>query len=383
MKFLGNILPLLFFMSASFLYAQTPGFNYQALILNNEEIQIPGTDVKANQVPLGLEDVVFRFSISNESSTEYIEKQTVTTDENGMVSLIVGEGTPVNSKFSDIVWDGKLKYLNVEIDILNNNEGFVLLDKQRILYIPHPSTGASGVSIVDRLAGLSPPYNLGDLVWVENYDNNGVPTLLIYNGTDWMAASSVSNDSDDSDEFGLLAVANDAERDSLFNPAIIGDQVWNEACGCLQVNNGTDWVSVKSEIETVSNGLSMDGNSINLGGDLEKPTFINTSLTNTLAITGLEESTSVNDDVLILEEDTGVLKKRSLSSLVQRSEIVLTAVDGQLLFPTPLPITSISKIDVYRNGARISFRKINTTTIELELEAICYKGDKIRIVQIN
>ena len=78
-----------------------------------------------------------------------------------------------------------------------------------------------------------------------------------------------------------------------------------------------------------------------------------------------------------------VLKKRALSSLVQRSEVVLTAVDGQRLFPTPLPITSVAKIDVYRNGSRIDFIMINTTTIELEPEAICYKGDKIRIVQLK
>ena len=208
-----KIILFLFLLGASFLQGQTPGFNYQAVILNTSEIEIPGTNVKENQVPLGLEDITFRFSISNKNNIEYIEEQTVTTDASGMVSLIVGEGTPISATFNDIVWDGKEKYLNVEIDILSNNDGFIFLDAQKILYIPHPTS-----------------------------------------------------------------------------------------------NNNT--------------------------------------------ITATEQ-------------------------------FLVIAVDGQLLFTTPLPITDIQKIDVYRNGARISFTRINDTTIQIDKKATCYQGDEIRIVQLK
>ena len=207
-----KIILFLFLLGASFLQGQTPGLNYQAVILNTSEIEIPGTNVKENQVPLGLEDVTFRFSISNKNKIEYIEEQTVTTDASGMVSLIVGEGTPISATFNDIVWDGEEKYLNVEIDILSNNDGFIFLDAQKILYIPHNA-----------------------------FNNN---------------------------------------------------------------------------------------------------------------ITATEQ-------------------------------FVVTAIDGQLLFTTPLPITDIRKIDVYRNGARISFTQINATTIQIDKEATCYQGDEIRIVQLK
>ena len=205
-----KIILFLFLLGASFLQGQTPGFNYQAVILNTSEIEIPGTNVKENQVPLGLEDVTFRFSISNKNKIEYIEEQTVTTDASGMVSLIVGEGTPISATFNDIVWDGEEKYLNVEIDILSNNDGFIFLDAQKILYIPPP----------------------------------------------------------------------------------------------------------------------------------------------------IRNNTTTEQDVI-------------------------TAIDGQLLFTTPLPITDIRKIDVYRNGARISFTQINATTIQIDKEATCYLGDEIRIVQLE
>jgi len=205
-----KIILFLFLLGASFLQGQTPGFNYQAVILNTSEIEIPGTNVKENQVPFGLEDITFRFSISNKNNIEYIEEQTVTTDASGMVSLIVGEGTPISATFNDIVWDGEEKYLNVEIDILSNNDGFIFLDAQKILYIPPP----------------------------------------------------------------------------------------------------------------------------------------------------IRNNTTTEQDVI-------------------------TAVDGQLLFTTPLPITDIRKIDVYRNGARISFTQIDATTIQIDKEATCYLGDEIRIVQLE
>ena len=205
-----KIILFLFLLGASFLQGQTPGFNYQAVILNTSEIEIPGTNVKENQVPFGLEDITFRFSISNKNNIEYIEEQTVTTDASGMVSLIVGEGTPISATFNDIVWDGEEKYLNVEIDILSNNDGFIFLDAQKILYIPPP----------------------------------------------------------------------------------------------------------------------------------------------------IRNNTTTEQDVI-------------------------TAVDVQLLFTTPLPITDIRKIDVYRNGARISFTQIDATTIQIDKEATCYLGDEIRIVQLE
>lgn len=189
MNLLKKILFLLFLGNAAFLCAQTPGINYQAIILNNATIEIPGTDVAENQVPLGLEEITFRFSISNDLEIEYIEEQTVFTDKNGMISLIVGDGNPINATFSDIVWDGQLKFLNVEINILSDNDGFVFLDTQKILYVPHPSNGTSQVFIMNSLEELTPPYNKGDLIWTENYDESGNPSIMIYDGTAWKAAN--------------------------------------------------------------------------------------------------------------------------------------------------------------------------------------------------
>jgi len=141
------VIILIFIFISERMFTQTAGLNYQAYISNSEEIQIPGANIKQNQVPLSLEDVSFRFSITRETFEDiYTEEQTTTTDENGMVSLIVGDGTPLFSTFKAIDWDGNLKYLNVEIFIHSQNQGYEFLDIQKILYLPQSSSARMGVA---------------------------------------------------------------------------------------------------------------------------------------------------------------------------------------------------------------------------------------------
>lgn len=358
------------------LFAQTTGFNYQALILNANEIQIPGTDVVENQVPLGLEEVTFRFSILNENGVEYVEEQSVTTDESGLVSLIVGDGIPINSTFDDIVWDGEIKYLHVEIDILNDDESFVVLDHQKILYLPHP--GLNRLEIAESVDDLSDDNQTGDLIWVKNFGESGESSsLMIWNGTQW---EHVNKDFETDNELGLVVASHQADRDTLFGSPKIGDQVWNQACQCIEVFDGNRWVAI-TQI-TASNGLTREEDTIKLGGSLLHPTVISTSTSNPLAIQGLDQSSSIGDQVVMVEENSSFLRKKNLNEIVRREEFDIVANDGQLRFPTPLPITNINKIDVYRNGIRIDFVAVDTQHIEIDPEAICFQNDEIRIIQL-
>jgi hypothetical protein len=372
MNFIRKIWIYLFLLSSTIVLGQTPGFNYQALILNTVEVQIPGTNAIMNKVPLSSEDITLRFTITNEAGIEYIEEHNITTDENGMVSLIVGEGTPISFTFDDIIWDGKLKYLNVELDILSNNEGFVFLDTQKILYIPHTTS----IRIIETVGDINPPYKMGDLIWIKNYGPNKMPTLMIWEGENW---TPVNEDYDPTNEFGLITVSNDIARNSKFQNPVIGDQVWNQSDQCIQVYDGSEWVSISSK---ALNGLYNDNSTIKLGGVLTEPTTISSDATNTIAFKGLQVSANNDDQVIVADKNTGVLKQKALSSLSEKKQIIVIAIDGQLEFNTPLNITSKDKIDVFRNGVRINFTTLNSTTIKLEQEAQCYQNDEIRIVQL-
>lgn len=277
------LLLLLLFLACTWAKAQSAGINYQALILNDEALEVPGSNIGQNQIPLAAEEVRFRFTISRGPTANfdqlYIEEQLTETDQNGLISLIVGEGTALLSSFDAIVWDGTPKYLNVEIDIIKNGEGFVFLDAQKILFLPQGGTTTQSIS--------------------------------------------------------------------------------------------------------TGNGLSNNGPMVILGGELSQATTITTTDSNYLAIEGLQAGSPTADDFVVIDRQSGRLKRWQSTNLVQTEEKKITAIDGQTRFTPPFPISNPNKVNVYRNGVKIDFTVIDPNTLELESGVVCYQDDEIRIVQIN
>ena len=116
-----------------------------------------------------------------------------------------------------------------------------------------------------------------------------------------------------------------------------------------------------------------------------EPTTINTDETNTISLTGLQDTMSTtNNDIMLVNNSSGVISRTAIGDIFQE-EVTLTiaASNGQSQFATPLPIITPSKVNVYRNGVRIGFTVINTGILELEPEAVCYAGDEVRIVQFS
>jgi len=379
------IVSIFIFMSKG-LFAQSAGINYQALILNSEVIQIPGSDVEQSQVALGLEDVSFRFTISDETFQDlYVEEQTTVTDENGMASLIVGDGTPLFSTFDAIVWNGALKYLNIEIDIHSQNQGYVFLDIQKILYLPQSGTGST-IDVVNDMINVPMADNdVGDIIWVLDADGLGNSSLMVWDGAQWHPAQM---DFDPENELALVVALDDNDRDLQFPTPNTGEQVWNQACNCIQVYDSNGWTDISSlGTITATNGININAatTTLKLGGALVEPTKLTTDATNTLSIDGLQETTSTLDkNIVLIDTSSGVISRTPLGNVFQE-EVTLTiaANDGQNQFATPLPITTPNKVNVYRNGVRIGFTVLNTTVVELESEAVCYAGDEIRIVQFT
>lgn len=132
---------------------------------------------------------------------------------------------------------------------------------------------------------------------------------------------------------------------------------------------------------TAENGLTAVNGNARLGGELMVPTVITTSADNTLSIAGLKSGAVADDDIVVVDRNTGVLKKVIAAQLVQESQILIIAAEEQTEFTPPLPIMDVEKINVYRNGIRVDFTMVNTTTIKLESDAVCNQNDEIRIVQ--
>lgn len=423
------------------LYAQAPpqGINYQAMVLDEEGAEMVGVDITGQ--PLINRTIRVKFTIIKNTVTgpvTYREVHTTATDDNGLFNVIIGQGTMEDSpmEFKDIQWGTGNHYLKVEIDATGGTM-FKHMSTTQFWSVPYALYAKySDNSLVPMYAdmGSLPTEGLipGMIAFVRNCIRQGVPCMVIFDGAQWI---NVDGDSDPTNELGLHVVANDAERDLLYPNPQIGDMVWNSASGNIEVWNGVAWVSFTANtgsgaivniypntdalptvnnilgnlavvtncdnygqscimvwdgtnwINTVeyiaTNGITQIGQIFELGGNLTHPTSINTSAANTLAITGLQQGNLNNNDVVTVNPYTGVLTRTPASDMMQEFQVVYVATGGQTQFPTPIPITDINKVNVYRNGIRIGHQLIDPNTIQLETGIICVNNDQVRIVQFR
>lgn len=130
------ILFLLFF--ALFSNAQN-GITYQAVILNPKGQELPGAD--NSRAPLVNKNICLRFKILKGASLlEYQETLATTTDEFGMVNVIIGTGTKTGGtalNFAAINWDGNPKNLVVELDATGNCSSFLEISNQPFTSVPY------------------------------------------------------------------------------------------------------------------------------------------------------------------------------------------------------------------------------------------------------
>jgi hypothetical protein len=78
----------------------------------------------------------------------------------------------------------------------------------------------------------------------------------------------------------------------------------------------TDTANMLSHyINAANNGLTKNGQTVQLGGELIQPTTIATTAANFLAITGLQSGSNTSDSVMVVNPTTGQVKFISASSL--------------------------------------------------------------------
>lgn len=126
-----KIFIILMYFAFTNLNAQSKGFTYQAVILNSN-LQLPGVNDNKNILPNTHLDVKFNILDEN-GELEYQEIHKTSTDQYGMINLIVGRGIPSQNNFTDILWYGVKKELEVEIKL---NASFEKLSKQELFYLP-------------------------------------------------------------------------------------------------------------------------------------------------------------------------------------------------------------------------------------------------------
>ena len=130
------VLLFLFFSSVSF--SQTRGISYQALIIDPITQQLPG--VNNSNAPLANKNICLKFSIIDEFSIlEYEEIFSITTDNFGMVNLIIGTEVKTGgyaSSFEDIQWSLLPKNLKIDLSIENGCFTFTEISNSPFTAVP-------------------------------------------------------------------------------------------------------------------------------------------------------------------------------------------------------------------------------------------------------
>ncbi|MBI1268771.1 MAG: hypothetical protein GC193_15265 [Cryomorphaceae bacterium] len=215
------------------LAAQLDGINYQAVILSNEVLELPGQDLQGNVLSYGT--IALKFTITDANgSLIYQEVQNTETDMYGMVSVIIGQGAAIGSttQFNQINWDGQTKNLGVELSYDGVN--FEALSEQPLLFVPyayHRDITATGTLTVDQETLLGSDLTvLGDATFNGNTTFN---TIEVQNTSDLMGPVTMGSSADVS---GNLSVNNGSNASFSGNMLVGGNSILD---GSLMVGNNS------------------------------------------------------------------------------------------------------------------------------------------------
>lgn len=132
---------LLFFIYSSMnflLKAQAPqGFNYQAVARNNSGLAITNQSI-------GLKISLLQ-STSN-GSILYSETHTVTSNNIGLLNLVVGAGTAVIGSFNSIDWSAGPYFIEISMDV-SGGISYTLMGTQQLMSVPYALYAANGGSL--------------------------------------------------------------------------------------------------------------------------------------------------------------------------------------------------------------------------------------------
>lgn len=115
-------LSIFLFLFATGLAQET--INYKAVINDNSG------NALVNQA------ISLRFTILNDSGTDYMELHTPTTDANGIIIVNIGDGTPLFQTYNDVDWKLANCSLKVEVDS-NTGNGFVDMGTSPFNTVPY------------------------------------------------------------------------------------------------------------------------------------------------------------------------------------------------------------------------------------------------------
>lgn len=131
----ATLLRITLFLLPSLTFAQSPkGFNYQAVLRDNIG------ELIANR-PVTLYFQILSGSVNGQ--VVYGERHNTTTNDFGLVNLIVGQGTPTSGTLGNVNWGDGSKYLKIEVEV-GNNGNRISMGSAQLMSVPYALYAENG-----------------------------------------------------------------------------------------------------------------------------------------------------------------------------------------------------------------------------------------------
>lgn len=157
-----------FYLSLTAIFAQAPEkMTYQAVIRNASNQLVVNT-------PIGMQISILQTSASG--TAVYVETQTQSTNENGVVTLEIGGGNVVSGTFANIDWANGIYFIKTETDIVGGTNYTITATSQLLsvpyaLYAKTAGTTTSGHYVGELFGG-------GIVFWVSPDGQHGLIASL-------------------------------------------------------------------------------------------------------------------------------------------------------------------------------------------------------------
>ncbi len=275
-----TLLTFILIFTSALLMAQTPsGVNYQAVARDGAGDLIKNKAISVKAVIL---------SGSSGSNVEYTETHAVTTNEYGLFTLIIGEGS-TSDNFGAISWGTKKHHLKIELD---NGSGFVNMGTMAFQAVPY----AMSAKNVENMPTLE----------LENLSNvttagAGAGQVLGWDGTSWKPVNAGGSGSTYVGGSGITVTGNTIDANA-------GNAIWN---------------ADKLQNRSIANTSPTSGQVLSWNGTAWAPSTISTGNTYT-AGTGLSlTGTSFSANTTTALWNANQLQGRSIATMAPSTNQVL------------------------------------------------------------
>lgn len=356
MKFYDKILLILILSTTNFLISQAPSqFTYQSVVRTNS-----GSLVSNQQVG-------FRFTVlkgSELGSIVFEEEHTVTTNINGLATMIIGKGSGTDD-LSEIDWGIDSYFLKVEVDpeggfnyvaedttqllsvpfaLYSNSSGSNLtITGQDFLTISNNDITVNKIDLSDDVDGILPIANGGT-------GSSTAPMVAVITALDAAAARNV---------LGLSSVASSGSYNDLTDRLTAGTNI--------DITNGVISSTNTNTEYTAGTGISIDGNN-SISSTITQYTDANaqaafTAGTNIDITNGVISSTDTNTEYTA---GTGISidGNNAISTTVTDTDTVrsVTAGGNTLADGETLAFTAGSNVTITENAGAVTISSTDTNT---------------------